>query len=390
METDLVSQQEAALLSRDLDSKPLRQAFVLVLDQKLTRDDVANRVAARLDQVPRFRCITAGWPQPVWTPDPGFDLYGHVREIELTGSLEEWLAGRLQLPSDRSHPLWELWLVEAPGSPGTVLVCFSHPAVAARGHLLSVLLDPAPTSIPPATLPGLPAADDPLQSLAGLGRGLQAALDGAKESVRPRSRELFLAGIELQLPVITRVAKSLDAAVHDVLTALVCGGVESWLGGTRSDQIALVPMAIQHDGRFSIVARGVALPLGSSSAAERLETLASYTAAHVASGIAVGAGALRLRPVFDQHSSAALAMADSHGNQLYLANAPGAWTPAYFGPARVSGISAFTTPDDEILAIGITSAEQRITLALAANAPLAGFGSGMLEALAQLRSRGGE
>jgi WS/DGAT/MGAT family acyltransferase len=78
-------------------------------------------VRARLPLLPRCRqrivSVPLGLGHPVWADDPDFDLRRHLRRITLRppGGWRELhgLVARLHaLPLDRSHPLWEIYLID--------------------------------------------------------------------------------------------------------------------------------------------------------------------------------------------------------------------------------------------------------------------------------------
>ena len=103
-----------------------------------------------------------------WEDDPGFDLANHVRRAGLTGPagadfdtlLQGYVEEQLPRPFDRSRPLWEVHLVEGPGS-GAAVVFRSHHSLADGIALTRVLL--GLTDGPdgrPGDLLGPPAAPD--------------------------------------------------------------------------------------------------------------------------------------------------------------------------------------------------------------------------------------
>ena len=150
--SDLVSAAEAALLARDQDIQPWKQAFVCLLDSPLSREQLLDRVNERIGYAPRFRRVVAGWPRPTWVDDDGFMASGHVREDRLQPGkqLQDWLAGRLAVPFDRDHPLWEAWLVHGVARGRPAVVVLSHPALVDgydNVNLLQEVLDEHPTPI---------------------------------------------------------------------------------------------------------------------------------------------------------------------------------------------------------------------------------------------------
>jgi diacylglycerol O-acyltransferase len=92
--------------------------------------DVLRFFTSRLEQFPQFRRRLVDVPlsldRPYWVEDPGFDVEFHVRHIALPHP-GDWRQLCIQVarlhsrPLDRSHPLWEAYVIEGlhnvPGVP---------------------------------------------------------------------------------------------------------------------------------------------------------------------------------------------------------------------------------------------------------------------------------
>src|SRR3712207_9498335 len=86
-----------------------------------TYDAVAERVAARLHLIPRYRQKLAdpafGMANPVWIDDEAFDLHWHLRHGTLPSpgsptQLADYVAREMSRRLDRTRPLWELHAIE--------------------------------------------------------------------------------------------------------------------------------------------------------------------------------------------------------------------------------------------------------------------------------------
>jgi WS/DGAT/MGAT family acyltransferase len=150
----------------------------------LTLDAVSDLIAERLHLLPPFRWRLAEVPfgidYPYWVDDTDFDLDFHVRELALPAPgdermLTEQVARLVSRPLDRSHPLWELYLIHGLADDRVaVLTKFHHAAVdgASGAEILSILLDTEPTGSEfPPRAPSLRGDEMPSQ-LRMLGRGL--------------------------------------------------------------------------------------------------------------------------------------------------------------------------------------------------------------------------
>ncbi|HEY0774864.1 MAG TPA: wax ester/triacylglycerol synthase domain-containing protein, partial [Nocardioidaceae bacterium] len=116
-----------------------------------------------LDRYPVFRQRPVMPRSPVglphWEDDPDFDLDRHVRRARLErgddAALQDYLSVHNSRPFDRSHPLWEIHLIDGYDA-GPVVFCRLHHALADGVALARVLL-----SLTDATPEGAQGADSP-------------------------------------------------------------------------------------------------------------------------------------------------------------------------------------------------------------------------------------
>ena len=139
---------------------------VLVLGGRVPAGTVVRRIEERIHLIPHYRMrlvetAPGGLVNPVWEDDPDFDVARHVRtavwpepggDAELCRVVGEAMSERL----DRSHPLWEVVVVDSPTRGQTALVVKMHHAlvdgIAAIG-VGTIIFDPTPEplDLPPPT-----------------------------------------------------------------------------------------------------------------------------------------------------------------------------------------------------------------------------------------------
>ena len=415
--SDVVTVTEAALLARDQEVQPWQQAFVVILQGSLTRDQLVTRVGDRIGYAPRFRRRVSGVFPQGWVDDEGFALSGHIREAALGPGqrLEEWLAERLNSPLDRAHPLWDAWLVSGVGEGLTALVVRSHPALVDgydNVHLLQELFDDQPTQIsgtaPPwrptsTATPGLPdllvGLDDPVGAAMTAFAGLGGLVENAVRTLGAQPTPRFVAGVEVDLDVLADVRSAFACTTHDVLVALATAGVRGWLvdhGRELRDPVALVPLAIAEEDVLEsaigcrIAPQWIGLPVTEPSPAQRLRSVATLTKARIDTGRTVSAADLVDLAGFavpTLHSVAAGTVAAGRPHQVFVSNAPGSREHRYLGPARVAGVYTLTgTTDEEEISVSITSHRGRVTFGATAVSPLRRFARDVGDELGALRA----
>ena len=129
-----------------------------------------------------------GQGRPVWTDDPHFNPYYHIRHTALPKPADEaalkQLAGRIfSQRLDRSKPLWEIWLVQRMAGDRFALIAKTHHALVdgiSGVDITTVLFDTAREPAPPPRRP-TPWAAKPLPGRRQAARrGADRALDGAR------------------------------------------------------------------------------------------------------------------------------------------------------------------------------------------------------------------
>lgn len=302
-------------------------------DGHLKLDEIHRRIARRMDQAPRLRQLVRRGSvltgPPVWIDEVGFDLSRHVRagtipapggEAELL-QVVAWIDEQLL---DRSHPLWQLWLLTGLSNGRLVMVLKLHHAIAdglAAAQLMAALFDftadgrgdDAPAGRwQPETPPGPWSLmrDNVASKARRLARGLaltrrpvdvwrawgstvsalrfmvaQASRAPRCSINRPIGPHRRLAVIRIPLDEAKRVAHAHGGKVNDLLLVLVAGGVRTLLleRGERIDGLELVasvPVSMRHDSKLGneVGTMLVPLPIGAANAAERLEVVAAATA----------------------------------------------------------------------------------------------------------------
>ncbi|MGB7963597.1 MAG: wax ester/triacylglycerol synthase domain-containing protein [Propionicimonas sp.] len=415
--SDLVSAAEAALLARDQDIQPWKQAFVCLLDAPITREQLVERVNERIGYAPRFRRTVAGWPRPAWVDDGAFMASGHVREDSLGAGeqLQDWLAKRLAVPFDHDHPLWEAWLVHGVARGRPAVVVLSHPALVDgydNIHLLQELLDEYPTPIgegspvwrpAEAREPGwadlLTGWDDPLRALREAATGLGGMVENAVRTLGASPRTHHVAGVEVDLATLQGIREQAGCTTHDVLLALITAGVRGWLidqGRTPEDVVALAPLAVTETDVLEsaigcrVAPAWMALPVGELNPAARLAAIATLTRARLDSGVSVPARDLTDLAGFAPptlHSLAAGTVAAGRPHRLLVSNAPGPREPRFLGTSRVTGVySLIATTDEQEITASISSYRGRVTIGVTAVAEVKHFARDVSAELGALRA----
>ncbi len=380
-----LSSRDASLLARDVDVRPYRQAFVLMVDGAITRGDVVTAVEDRLADVPRFRQIVTGWPMPRWADDPGFDVRGHVRETTLPEGqpIESWLEHRLGMASDRDHPLWQLWLVRLPAAR-TAAVMLAHPALANETDLLAALLGASDLAAPDADEtvgahrlrdvaggavvgPAFAAAEAAVTGLGGM-------LDSAWRTVGTKEATYHVAGVDVPLDDVRQVAQATGCGTREVALAIIAGGLRQRLAGDGRDALTLVAAP----GASQVLTLPVddAEPLrGLIAVASMMETWDQGAAPVLAASTA--------------QAAAAREVVGAMPHTVLVTGPVAAADDGRVAGARVSGMTVFTTPtDDEEVAVSATTRGECLSLGVTSIVPLDGFGPGVRDSLRVLVAAG--
>jgi diacylglycerol O-acyltransferase len=348
-------------------------------------------VESRLDRVPRYRQRVQFVPfkqgRPVWVDESQFDLEYHVRHTALPapgGDAElTKLAARLFSQAlDRDKPLWEMWLVEGLDNDRFAVISKTHHCMLdgiSGIDLATVLMDTEPSSEappPPAAWTPRPAPKSsellslsiveqitspfqvirdalnsnndarkllreiafgfkPLWGLAGMGLAPPSPLN---RPIGPHRRFEIL---DLPLPEVRKIKRTLRATVNDVLLTIVAGGLRQWLTARgeppMSDLRVLVPVSMRgaHDRKTfgnQISAVFCPLPVTEPSPLERLRKVREAMKGIKESGQAVGAAALASLGDFAPPTllaQAARLQAVTRFFNLLVTNVPGPQFPLY-------------------------------------------------------------
>lgn len=382
-------------------------------------------VDARLADAPRYRQrirrVPFGLARAVWVDDPDFDLSFHVRRSALPApggirQLADLVARLVDRPLEPDRPLWELYLIEGlPDGRLAVLTKTHHVLMGGRNavDLAQVLMstERAPadedevatwTPVPP---PGdgvlvldalMTIATDPLElvrrsarlvSVADrAARGLSGALTlsllrppgGLADmfrTERPRGSRVGLASFPLSRA--RELARAYDCKVNDVVLAVLCGALRSWILScghplSTSDTLrAIVPMAVTSESEATdpsgeataaeIASALIGMPVGEPNPRMRLAQISRETATQRQLREGIGAKSLaRLSgfapPTLHALGSRAAIQLPSDSYDLVVTNAPGPQHGIYWGDGELDEV--YPVPallDGQALAVSMSS-----------------------------------
>jgi WS/DGAT/MGAT family acyltransferase len=360
-----------------------------------TLRELVEHIVGRLHLVPRYRQRLAHVPldqgRPVWTDDPHFNPYYHIRHTALPKPADDAalkrLAGRLfSQRLDRSKPLWEIWLVQSMSKGRFALIAKTHHALVdgiSGVDITTVLFDTSrePAPVAPASpwsakpLPGsakllgealIERATVPAEMLRG-GRALlrapRRALSQVKDGltsigattlaginapappspfnvdIGPHRRYTFL---DADLASFKAIKDSLGGTLNDVVLASVSLALGRYLRNRDYDTDglvlkAMVPVSVRTKSQRGALGNQVAamwapLPVGVENPAECLGRITAAMEDLKSSGQAVGAQVLTNLAGFAPPtilSQAARLQARQPFFNLVVTNVPGPQFPLY-------------------------------------------------------------
>ncbi|HEX5225175.1 MAG TPA: wax ester/triacylglycerol synthase family O-acyltransferase [Solirubrobacteraceae bacterium] len=368
-------------------------ASVMVFEGEApTHRELVEHVQSRLHLVPRYRqrlaFVPLGQGRPVWTDDPHFNAYYHIRHTALPRPADEAalkrLAGRVfSQRLDRSKPLWEIWLVQSMAGGRFALVAKTHHALVdgiSGVDITTVLFDAAREPVP--TAPPSPWSAKPLPGSAKLlgealmerttvpgemARGARALLRGPRRvagqvrdgirsvaattfsgsapdtrfnvEIGPHRRYTFL---DTDLARLKSIKDSLGGTLNDTVLTVVALALGRYMrrhGDDTEDVVlkAMVPVSVRSKEQRGSLGNQVAamwapLPVGVENPAECLRTIATAMADLKESGQAVGAQVLTNLAGFAPPtilSQAARLQARQSFFNLVVTNVPGPQFPLY-------------------------------------------------------------
>ncbi|HUA11730.1 MAG TPA: wax ester/triacylglycerol synthase family O-acyltransferase [Solirubrobacteraceae bacterium] len=381
----------------DHSTAHMHVASVMIFEGRApTLDEMVEHVEARLHLVPRYRQRLAYVPldqgRPIWTDDPHFNPYYHVRHTALPRPADDQalktLAGRLfSQRLDRSKPLWEIWLVQRLSGDRFAIVAKTHHALVdgiSGVDITTVLFDtqrhPKAPAAPPEPwsarpLPGpakllgdawLERSTVPSEMLRGtraLLRRPRRAVDRARQGIvgigstalgginapapaspfnvpiGPHRRYTFF---DVDLATLKSVKDSLGGTLNDAVLATVTLALGRYLRreGTDTEGLvlkAMVPVSVRAAEQRGALGNQVAamwapLPVGIKNPAACLREIATSMQKVKESGQAVGAQVLTELAGFAPPtilSQAARLQARQPFFNLVVTNVPGPQMPLY-------------------------------------------------------------
>lgn len=399
--SDLVTVAEGSLLARDQAEQPWQNVLVLVLAGGMTREELMARIAERIEFAPRFRRVVRGRPVAGWVDDERFTLAGHVDEVTvepgqlLQDLLQEWLAR----PLSRNHPLWQVTMVHGLSGGAQAVVIRINPAVVDgydHIHLVQELLEDQPAvNDPEAPLPWEPkdtaapefgalwaGVVDPFAAAQRAVGGAFGLIENRIRTVTAAPRKQYVTGVEVSLTAIKRVQARYQCTTHDVLLALATAGIRGWLsenGRPIADPLTLVPLAItEPDVLSSAIGCRIApsfdrLPVSVNNSTERLQAIATLTAARRDSGVSVSARDLVDLIGFAPATLMAVAagsVAAGRPHSAVVVDVPGPRTAKYLGASKVIGVYGATSlTDQEDLSLTIMSYRGKVSFTVVSAEP---------------------
>lgn len=398
-----------------------------------TEEAIAERLAARLHLVPRYRQrleeAPFGLAGPAWVDDDHFDVHWHLRHAKVSGreGLAAYMAREMSRKLDRSRPLWELHVVEGLEDGHTAVIPKMHHALVdglAAVGVGMLLLDPTPEPLPIepppedwqprgvdrrrqltrlAAMPLLRAqklmVDSTLRALETTPRraaeDMRKTVDLAAELARQRPQAPMTplnepltgnrryAMCALDLAALKAAGKAAGGTVNDAVLAAVTGMLRRYfeaagvsLGGR--DPVALVPVSVRREGeeggnRISTVF--VDLPVRETDPAAAMESIAAQMR-KLRESAAVRAGALLVGATGQVPPVVASMLVRAMGNvrafNLVVSNVPGPQMPFYMNGARL--LEAYPAvplnPGNQRLTVGVLSYDGGVHFGLLADAKL--------------------
>ena len=177
---------DAAFLAMERPDEPRHLGSVSIFAPTehgpLTYDVVRSLLTERLGLIATARRVVVEVPfglgRPSWAFDKRFDLEYHLRHTSLPAgggmeALADFIADTHARPLDRTHPLWELWVIDGLPDERVALYAKIHMAAlddVTGAEVMTALLDPDPAAVvhvQPASEHEDDGRNDPLQLFFG-------------------------------------------------------------------------------------------------------------------------------------------------------------------------------------------------------------------------------
>ena len=226
-----LSAGDSLFLYLEREASPMTIGAAMEFEGTMRLGDCLEFVRSKLPLIPRytervvFPPLNSGYP--AWEPDPAFDIRNHVREIRLKhGTEDEFKAVVSDIFSttlDRSHPLWDITLMQGlKGSRTSVLARVHHclaDGIAGVG-LMSVLMDSKRVNVPLRTRPKQPVVTEEQRDAgAKLIQQLVTSYLGALQSMLQVQREVLSAAEILAQAGRSTLEQMLSVAPEIVMPA---------------------------------------------------------------------------------------------------------------------------------------------------------------------------
>ncbi|MFZ2174317.1 MAG: wax ester/triacylglycerol synthase family O-acyltransferase [Rhodococcus sp. (in: high G+C Gram-positive bacteria)] len=335
---------------------------------------------------------------PAWIEDPEFDVERHIHRVvvpapggprELADLCGLIAGGRL----DRSHPLWEMWLIEGLADGSNALMAKMHHATVdgvTGANMMTQMFSLSPDAPPPGTSSGV-GPGNRLALVAGswlsvLGRPVKLArvipetagmlagwLGRAVRGeampppfVAPRTgfnRNITghrnIAFAQLDLAAVIEVKTAFGLKINDVVLAICAGALRRYLENRHelpeSPLICVVPMSVHErsdrPGTNQVSAMSASLATDITDPVERLHVIAKNYERGKAHGKAISPTILHDWAQLGSQSLlgvgaraySGLHLAEHHPvvHNLVISNVAGPPAPLYFLGARIIGMFPF-------------------------------------------------
>lgn len=364
-----LSPADVARLHMETRDNPMTITALLLLDGPMDPGALDALVRDRLLARPRFReRVVEQALGARWEPDERFDLRAHVHHVTLTEpgemALRDFVDGLASDPLDRSLPLWQMHLVDAPGAPSTVVVRVHHVIADGLG-LVEVLLgltDEGAGGWTPPQQPHVPGG--PIAAAVAPVAGLASLLASSPEprtafTTHPSPRKRLVWTPPLPLAPLRDAARAWDTGLTALLLALTAGAVRRVLvARQRVDEglvvRAMVPLSTRAEGEASSLGNRFAsvfveLPVGVEGARARVaETGERLRRVRFAGGVSLG------RKLVGVAGSLGSAVEHwgvevlSRRASLVVSNVPGPAEPRHLAGVGLRAVAAFAPTTGEV------------------------------------------
>jgi diacylglycerol O-acyltransferase len=321
---------DASFLDLETDEVGANVAWFSVFEGPApVHDELTRYVESKLPLVPRYRqklrFLPWGITRPVWVDDPNFNLDYHIRRTALPApggeeELTRLFARVVSQHLDRSHPLWEMWVVEGLNENRWAVLWKLHHAMVdgvTANEINTVILADKPEAQSPTPAPWRPepppgwraVAAESLRGLSRLDqlRALEDALEAPRElfgrglvmarAVLPLGKTLAeattsslngpigpyrrFARTTISLQAVKSIRSRYGGTVNDVVLAAVASGFRELLAARAelepsSAVRTMVPVSVRapgENGGNQVSAVFVSLPVGEQDPVRRLEAI---------------------------------------------------------------------------------------------------------------------